>query len=177
MKMIVALLRNLNRQETGKVRKSIIGVFKDIGFSLEIETNLKEIDSIDVSLNLRNGTYRPYKKPNDMLLYIHSLSKHPSNWRNFCQSKFRIPSKKDCRKTRLMRRYSTQQNVNTKMLWRKMGSKFILNTPKINDKNQKIDLEIIFGLTHHSTKQYTQILQKCFFNWSIDIFQSFIDHI
>ena len=79
MKMIVALLRNLNRQETGKVRKSIIGVFKDIGFSLEIETNLKEIDSIDVSLNLRNGTYRPYKKPNDMLLYIHNLSKHPSN--------------------------------------------------------------------------------------------------
>ena len=71
--MIVALLRNLNGQETGKVRKSIIGVFKDIGFSLEIETNLKEIDSIDVSLNLRNGTYRPYKKSNDKLLYIHSL--------------------------------------------------------------------------------------------------------
>ena len=40
MKMIVALLRNLNGQETGKVRKSIIGVFKDIGFSIEIETNL-----------------------------------------------------------------------------------------------------------------------------------------
>ena len=76
-----------------------------------------------------------------------------------------------------MRRYSTQQNVNTKMLWRKVGSKLILNTPKINDKNQKIDLEILFGLTHHSTKQYPQILQKYFFDWSIDIFQSLIDHI
>ena len=38
--MIVALLRNLNRQETGKARKKIMGVFKDIGFSIEIETNL-----------------------------------------------------------------------------------------------------------------------------------------
>ena len=75
----LALLRNLNGQETDKVRKNIIRVFKDIGFSLEIETNLKEVDFLDVSLNLRNGTYRPYKKPNDRLLYIHSLSNHPPN--------------------------------------------------------------------------------------------------
>ena len=76
-----------------------------------------------------------------------------------------------------MRRYSTQQNVNTKMLWRKVGSKLILDTPKINDKNQKIDLEILFCLAHHSKKQYPQILQKHFVDWSIDIFQSFIDYI
>ena len=75
----LALLRNLNRQETDEVRKNIIGVFNDICFSLEIETNLKEVDFLDVSLNLRNGTYRPYKKPNDRLLYIHSLSNHPPN--------------------------------------------------------------------------------------------------
>ena len=31
------LLRSLNRQLTDKVRKNIIGVFKDISFSLEIE--------------------------------------------------------------------------------------------------------------------------------------------
>ena len=57
-----------------------MGVFKDIGFSLEIETNLKEVDFVVVSLNLRNGTYRPYKKPNDRLLYIYSLSNHPPNF-------------------------------------------------------------------------------------------------
>ena len=57
----------------------MIRVFKDIGFSLEIETNLKEVDFLDVSLNLQNGTYQPYKKPNDRLLYIHSLSNHPPN--------------------------------------------------------------------------------------------------
>ena len=36
---------------------------------------------------------------------------------------------------------------------------------------------MLFGLTHHSTKQYPQILQKYFFEWSIDIFQSLIDNI
>ena len=73
------LLRDLNRQETDKVGKNIIRVFKDIGFSLEVETNLKEVDFLDVSLNLCNKTYQPYKNANDRLLYIHSLSNHPPN--------------------------------------------------------------------------------------------------
>ena len=61
----LALLRNLNGQQTEKVRKNIVRVFNDIGLSLEIEANLKEVDFLDVSLNLQNRTYRPYKKPND----------------------------------------------------------------------------------------------------------------
>ena len=60
-----------------KKRKAIIKVFKDIGFSIDIQTNLKEVDFLDVTLNLQNGTYRPYKKANDKLLYIHSSSNHP----------------------------------------------------------------------------------------------------
>ena len=48
----LALLRNLNRQKTEKVRKNIIRVFKDIVCSLGIETNLKEVYFLDVSLNL-----------------------------------------------------------------------------------------------------------------------------
>ena len=57
-----------------KFGTKIIRVFKDIGFSLENETNLKEADFLDVSLTLRSGTYRPYKKPNGRFLYIQSLS-------------------------------------------------------------------------------------------------------
>ena len=57
-----------------KKRKTIITVLKDIGFSIDIPANLKEVDFLDVTLNLQNGTFRPYKKPNDKLLYIHSSS-------------------------------------------------------------------------------------------------------
>ena len=39
---LLALLRNLNRQQTDKVRKNI-GVFKDIGFSLEIKTKFSRL--------------------------------------------------------------------------------------------------------------------------------------
>ena len=93
------------------------------------------------------------------------------------KSKFQIPSKTDCRKTCLMRRNSIQQVVNRTMLQRKVRLRLILNTTKINGKNQNIELEILFGLTHHSTQLYLQMLQKLFFDWSADIFQSVIDYI
>ena len=72
------LLRNLNGQQMDKKKKNYqIFKFKDTGFSINIQTNLKEVDFLVVTLNLQNSTHRPYKKPNNKLLYIHSLSKHP----------------------------------------------------------------------------------------------------
>ena len=71
------LLRNLNGQQMDKKRKTFIKIFKDIGFSIDIQTNLTEVDFLDVTLNLQKGTYRPYKKANDKLFYIHSSLNHP----------------------------------------------------------------------------------------------------
>ena len=71
------VLRNLNGKQTDKTRKDIIKIFKEIGFKIEIETNLKTVDFLDVTFNLNNGTYRPYKKENDKLLYINTSSNHP----------------------------------------------------------------------------------------------------
>ena len=52
----LVLLRNLNGQEMDKKRKTIIKILKDIGFSIDIKTNLQELDFFDVTLNLLNGT-------------------------------------------------------------------------------------------------------------------------
>ena len=68
------LLRIFNGQQIDKKRKTIIKILRDIGFSIDIQTNLKGVDFLDVSLNLQNDTCRPYKKPNDKLFYIHSSS-------------------------------------------------------------------------------------------------------
>ena len=60
----------------GEKRKTFIKIFKEIAFSIDIQTNLKEVDFLDVTLNLKNVTHCPYKKPDDNLLYIHSSSNH-----------------------------------------------------------------------------------------------------
>ena len=71
------ILRNVNGQQIDWMRKNIIKTFKDIGFAIDVETNLKIVDFLDTTFNLNNGTYRPYKKPNDLLLYINKSSNHP----------------------------------------------------------------------------------------------------
>ena len=70
-------LRKINKQQTDRVRKKIISIFKNIDFKIEIVTNLTEVDFLDVIFNLENNTYRPYKKPNDKLIKIDLSSNHP----------------------------------------------------------------------------------------------------
>ena len=50
---------------------------KDLGFQIEIETNLKEVNFLDVTFNLNPGLYKHYKKPNEQLLYVTTSSDHP----------------------------------------------------------------------------------------------------
>ena len=71
------ILNKVTSQNTDKIRKKIIQVFKDNGFSIDIVTNLMEVNFLDVTFNLRNESYQPYKKPNDELKYIDALSNHP----------------------------------------------------------------------------------------------------
>ena len=71
------ILHNLNGQQIDCTRKNIIKIFKNIGFNIDIETNLKIVDFLDITFNLENNTYKPFKKPNDTLLYINVNSNHP----------------------------------------------------------------------------------------------------
>ena len=64
------ILRKINKQQTDRVRKKIISINKNIDFKIEIVTNLREVDFLDVTFNLENNTYRPYRKPNYKLIYI-----------------------------------------------------------------------------------------------------------
>jgi hypothetical protein len=54
-------------------------IFKDIGLKITIDTNLKIVNFLDVTLNLSSGQYQPYRKPNDSPLYINTKSNHPPN--------------------------------------------------------------------------------------------------
>ena len=75
----LACLKNLNGHKSDKLRKYITKLFKEMGLNLPIQTNLKIANFLDVTFNLLDGTYKPYKKPNDNPLYINISSNHPSN--------------------------------------------------------------------------------------------------
>ena len=60
-----------------KMRKNIITLFKNEGLGITIDTNLTETDFLDVTFNLATGKFFPYRKPNNIPLYINVKSNHP----------------------------------------------------------------------------------------------------
>ena len=50
-------LNTVTSQKSYKIRKKIIQIFKDNGFSIDIVTNLVEVNFLDVTFNLKNGSY------------------------------------------------------------------------------------------------------------------------
>ena len=73
----LVLLRNANGPQSERTRKDITWEFKKQGLNISISTNLKICNFLKVTLNLTDGTYYPYRKPNNETLYIDSNSNHP----------------------------------------------------------------------------------------------------
>lgn len=69
-------------------------MFNRFGFKITTQANQSCTNFLDVTLDLTEGTYKPYRKPNDdSLLYINHSSNHPpSIIRQFRQSYKRINS-------------------------------------------------------------------------------------
>ena len=51
--------------------------FKECGLSITTKTNLKVVQFLDIELDLKNNTHRPYKKLNNNPMYINVNSNHP----------------------------------------------------------------------------------------------------
>ena len=62
-----------------RLRKNIIDFFKQRGFQITIEINLKISDFLYIYLDLEIDKFYPYRKLNDTPLYVHRESNHPLN--------------------------------------------------------------------------------------------------
>ena len=57
-----------------RLRKDVHKLFQGMKLDVTVETNLLITDYLDVTFNLNDGSYKPYKKPNDETLYINAKS-------------------------------------------------------------------------------------------------------
>ena len=64
-------------QQVENIKKQICQVFKENGLKITVEANKKIVNFLDVTLDLRSNSYRPYLKPNNPILYVNSQSNHP----------------------------------------------------------------------------------------------------
>ena len=73
---VLAVFRNMGPRSADKTRKIFCDVFKDIGLRIAAKENLKIVNYLDVTLDLSNGKFYPYRKPENPSLYINAQSNH-----------------------------------------------------------------------------------------------------
>ena len=73
----LAVFRNVSGTQSEQIKKDFQRIFKENHLNIEISCNRTIVDYLDATLNLNDGSHRPFHKPNDELLYIHSESNHP----------------------------------------------------------------------------------------------------
>ena len=66
-------------REIERIKKDLLSIFNTYGLKITIEANKKIVNFLDVTLNLSTGKYQPHSKPNNIPLYVHSKSNHPSS--------------------------------------------------------------------------------------------------
>ena len=69
--------KRLPGHTTDAIRKSLVSLFKELGLGIEVSIDMAKANFLDVTLDLDNGKYGPYRKPNDQPLYVNSESNHP----------------------------------------------------------------------------------------------------
>ena len=60
-----------------RIIKDIIEAFKSEGLKITVETNTSTTNFLDITLDLENDKFCPYRKPNDKPTYINVSSNHP----------------------------------------------------------------------------------------------------
>ena len=73
----LATFMNTSGPQNERIKKDFQRIFKEKGLDLVIVCNRKSVDYLDVTLNLSDGSHRPFHKPDDETSYIHAESDHP----------------------------------------------------------------------------------------------------
>ena len=73
----LAVFKNRSGPQNERIKKKIQWIFKDKGLEAIIQCNRKIVDYLDITFDLNDGSFRPYKKPGDETLYINVDSDHP----------------------------------------------------------------------------------------------------
>ena len=74
----LVIFENISRPKQ-LIRKHITRHFKNHRLKITIQTNLKIVNYLNVTLNLTNGSYYLYRKPNNLPQYINIKSYHTPN--------------------------------------------------------------------------------------------------
>ena len=76
----LAMVRD--RERIDPLVKALHGIFKRHSLSIKIKHSLKSVDFLDLTLHLQSGEYEPFRKEDNIPIYVNRGSNHPPNITN-----------------------------------------------------------------------------------------------
>ena len=73
----LSFFQNISGPDSEKMKKKMCKIFKENGLNITVECNLAITNFLDVTFDLKSGTYYSYRKQNNEIFYIHKQSNHP----------------------------------------------------------------------------------------------------
>ena len=67
----------LTARQADNMKKDICRIFKNNGLNIIVEKIGKEMNFLDINLDLETGIFKPFIKNNYKPIYVHKLSNHP----------------------------------------------------------------------------------------------------
>ena len=68
---------NRTARQNDMLQKEICRVFRSVNLSITILANQNEVHFLDITMDMKNGSYKPFIKQNDEPEYVNKLSNHP----------------------------------------------------------------------------------------------------
>ena len=75
----LSLYKNKSGTQLEKIKTNLQKIFKPFGLEIVAESNLRIVNYLDMTLNLNDGSFKPYLKRDDINEYINKESNHPPN--------------------------------------------------------------------------------------------------
>ena len=150
----LAAFNKTSGPQAERIKKDFQNFFKELGLKIEIKTNLKVVDFLNVTFNLTTEMYYPFKKPNDEPTYMNTKSNHPPNIiKQIPASISRRISGLSCNKEVCER---AKPYYNERLKSSGYREELSYTNPKIEQTRGKTGKEKLFGLTHHLVKMFKQ---------------------
>ncbi len=73
----LAIVKGKNGRHADTIRKKLHTAFQQIGLKITAQVNHQIVNFLDITLNLNNGKFAPFRKPNNQPQYVNSHSNHP----------------------------------------------------------------------------------------------------
>ena len=73
----LAIIKRTSSQQLETLKKMTIKSFQNLGLQITISVGMNRCNFLDLTLDLTNNTYKPYRKENSCTKYINRKSNHP----------------------------------------------------------------------------------------------------